>query len=178
MLIQRETYPSTDFEPEYIAVSGNTAYISLQEANAVAVLDIALSTFTGVYPLGFQDYGTIQIDLQKNDTIGLQTYPNVYGIKMPDGISVAEINGQTYLFTANEGDSRSDWAGLDNEYENKISLTGNMTLDKKSYGLIQGNGTALTATRIISSAAAHSRCIRLIPPVLSLSTTAAAGSRK
>ena len=40
---------------------------------------------------------------------------------MPDGISVTEIGGKTYLLTANEGDSRADWAGLDNEYEN-VSL--------------------------------------------------------
>lgn len=29
------------------------------------------------------------------------------------------------------GDSRADWAGLDNEYENKTSPTGNVTLDSK-----------------------------------------------
>ncbi|MGN1081572.1 MAG: choice-of-anchor I domain-containing protein, partial [Acutalibacteraceae bacterium] len=117
VLIQKNTQPSTDFEPEYIAVSGNTAYISLQEANAIAVLNIASGKFTGVYPLGFQDYGTTKVDLQKNDAIELKNYPDVYGIKMPDGISVTEIGGKTYLLTANEGDSRADWAGLDNEYE-------------------------------------------------------------
>ena len=131
VLIQKNTQPSTDFEPEYIAVSGNTAYISLQEANAIAVLNIASGEFTGVYPLGFQDYGTTKVDLQKNDAIELKNYPNVYGIKMPDGISVTEIGGKTYLLTANEGDSRADWAGLDNEYENVTSPTGNVTLDKK-----------------------------------------------
>ena len=131
VLIQKDTQPSTDFEPEYIAVSGKTAYVSLQEANAVAVLDIDSGVFSGVYPLGYQDYGTTKVDLQKNDSIELENYNNVYGIKMPDGISVTSINGKTYLLTANEGDSRADWAGLDNEYENVTSPTGNVTLNKK-----------------------------------------------
>lgn len=131
VLIQKNTQPSTDFEPEYIAVNGNTAYISLQEANAIAVLNIASGEFTGVYPLGFQDYGETKVDLQKNDVIEFGNYPNVYGIKMPDGISVTEIGGKTYLLTANEGDSRADWTGLDNEYENVTSPTGNVTLEKK-----------------------------------------------
>lgn len=131
VLVQKESNPSTDFEPEYIAVSGNTAYVSLQEANAIAVLDIASGEFTGVYPLGFQDFGVTKVDLQKNDAIELKNYENVYGIKMPDGISVTTIGGKTYLLTANEGDSRADWAGLDNEYEKKTSPTGNVKLDEK-----------------------------------------------
>ena len=131
VLVQKNTQPSTDFEPEYIAVSGNTAYVSLQEANAIAVLNIADSEFTGVYPLGFQNYGESMADLQKNDMIELNNYPNVYGIRMPDGISVTSIGGKTYLLTANEGDSRKDWPGLDNEYEKKTSPTGNVTLEEK-----------------------------------------------
>lgn len=131
VLIQKDAQPSTDFEPEYIAVSGNTAYVSLQEANSIAVLDIANGEFTGVYPLGLQDYGKTAVDLQKNGEIKLEKYENVYGIKMPDGISVAKINGKTYILTANEGDSRADWAGLNNEYESVTSPTGNVTLDSK-----------------------------------------------
>lgn len=131
VLVQKNRQPSVDFEPEYIAVAGNTAYVSLQEANAIAVLDIASGEFTNVYPLGFQNYGETKVDLEKNGTIELKTYENVYGIKMPDGISAAVIGGKTYLLTANEGDSRADWPGLDNEYENKTSPTGNVTLDSK-----------------------------------------------
>ncbi len=131
VLIQKNMMPSTDFEPEYIAVSGSEAYVSLQEANSIAVLDINSGEFKEVYHLGFQNYGEIEIDLQKDDKIEIKNYPNVYGIKMPDGISAAEIAGKTYLFTANEGDSRSDWEGYDNEDENKTSPTGNVTLDKK-----------------------------------------------
>ncbi|MGN1003424.1 MAG: choice-of-anchor I family protein, partial [Oscillospiraceae bacterium] len=131
VLVQKNTQPSTDFEPEYIAVSGTTAYVSLQEANAIALLDITSGTFTGVYPLGFQDYSKTAVDLQKDGKIELTTYENVYGIKMPDGISVTTIGGKTYLLTANEGDSRADWEGLNNEYEKKTSPTGDVTLDEK-----------------------------------------------
>ncbi|MGN1112406.1 MAG: choice-of-anchor I family protein [Acutalibacteraceae bacterium] len=131
VLVQKGAQPSADFEPEYIAICGNTAYVSLQEANAVAVLDIAAASFTAVYPLGFQDYSTTKVDLLKNDTVELKNYENVFGIRMPDGISVTTIGGKTYLLTANEGDSRADWDGLDNEYESKTSPTGNVTTDNK-----------------------------------------------
>ena len=131
VLIQKNSPPSTDFEPEYIAVSGTTAYVALQEANAIAVLNIEKGEFTGVYPLGLQDYSKTKVDLQKNDTIELSNYKNVYGIKMPDGISVVTIGGKDYLLTANEGDSRADWAGLDNEYEGKTSPTGNVALSEE-----------------------------------------------
>lgn len=131
VLVQKDRIPSEDFEPEYIAVAGNNAYVSLQEANAIAVLDITAGAFTNVYPLGFQNYGETKVDLEKNDTIELKNYENVYGIKMPDGISAVTIDGKTYLLTANEGDSRADWSGFDNEYENKTSPTGNVTLDSK-----------------------------------------------
>ena len=95
------------------------------------MLDIDKAQFTGVYPLGFQDYSQTKVDLQKNDKIELKNYENVYGIKMPDGISVTTIGSKTYLLTANEGDSRADWARMDNEYEKKTSPTGNIKLDEK-----------------------------------------------
>ena len=131
VLIQKGIDPSEDFEPEYIVVSGGTAYVSLQEANSIAVLDIASGEFTGVYPLGLQDYSKTKVDLEKNDTVELKNYDNVYGIKMPDGIAVKVIGGKTYVLTANEGDSRADWPGMDNESEGKTSPTGSVTLDSK-----------------------------------------------
>lgn len=131
VLVQKGIDPSKDFEPEYIAVSGNKAYVSLQEANAIAVLDIAKADFTGVYPLGLQDYSSVKADLEKNDKAELNNYDNVYGIKMPDGIAAKEIGGKVYILTANEGDSRADWPGMDNEYESKTSPEGNVSFDSK-----------------------------------------------
>ncbi len=131
VLIQKGFEPSTDFEPEYIAVSGGKAYVSLQENNAIAVLDIAAKAFTGVYPLGFQNFGETMVDLENNGTAELKAYDGIYGIRMPDGISVVTIGGQDYLLTANEGASRADWLGMDNEFKDKSSPTGNKTLSKK-----------------------------------------------
>jgi sugar lactone lactonase YvrE len=47
-----------DFEPEYVAISpdGKTAYVTLQEANGIAVIDIATATLTRVVALGYKDY--------------------------------------------------------------------------------------------------------------------------
>jgi len=47
-----------DFEPEYIAVSedSRTAYVTLQENNAIAVVDIATAAVTKLLPLGYKDY--------------------------------------------------------------------------------------------------------------------------
>ena len=49
MVLKKGVNPSTDLEPEYIAVSGGKAYITLQENNAIAVLDLASRTFDGIY---------------------------------------------------------------------------------------------------------------------------------
>jgi hypothetical protein len=47
-----------DLEPEYIAVSpdSRTAYMSLQENNAVAVIDIPSGSVNRLLPLGYKDH--------------------------------------------------------------------------------------------------------------------------
>jgi len=47
-----------DFEPEFISVTedGLTAYVVLQESNAIGVLDLNTKKFTGVYGLGYKNY--------------------------------------------------------------------------------------------------------------------------
>lgn len=47
-----------DLEPEYITVSADskTAWVTLQENNAIAVVDIATSKVTSLLPLGLKDY--------------------------------------------------------------------------------------------------------------------------
>ncbi|MDX2231718.1 MAG: choice-of-anchor I family protein [Leptolyngbyaceae cyanobacterium bins.349] len=47
-----------DLEPEYITVSADnkTAWVTLQENNAIAVVDIATATITNILPLGLKDH--------------------------------------------------------------------------------------------------------------------------
>lgn len=113
-----------DLEPEYIALSGDNsrAYISLQEANAIATLDIASGEFTSIKSLGFQDLSAEanSADLVEDGGYDPASYENTVGVRMPDGISTFEINGTTYLATANEGDAR-EWGDFTNEA--KATLT-------------------------------------------------------
>lgn len=135
IVLKKNTNPSVDLEPEYIAVSNGKAYITLQEANAIAVMDINSKTITNIYSCGFEDYSTVNIDIDKKDNkYSPKTYESLMGIRMPDGISAAQINGKTYIITANEGDSR-EWGNYLNEKEinfkdnGAASPTGKITAD-------------------------------------------------
>lgn len=104
--------PSTDFEPEYLAISpdGSKAMVTLQEANAVAVLDIASATFTSVAPLGKKNFSTLRADFSDADGMkNPRTGQSVFGLYMPDAIAAYTSGGQTYYVTANEGDDRNDF---------------------------------------------------------------------
>ena len=134
IVIKKNTNPSVDFEPEYIAATDTKAYITLQEANAVAVLDLAAESYSGIYSAGFEDYSTTAIDIDKKDEkYAAKTYSSLMGIRMPDSIAVYTAAGQDYIVTANEGDSR-DWNGYLNELEvnfgkGKTSPTGAITAE-------------------------------------------------
>jgi len=104
-----------DMEPEYITVStdSRTAWVTLQENNAIAKIDIRNKTITEIFPLGFKNYNLAQSAIDPSDrplgTLSFNPWP-VYGVYMPDAIAVLENNKGTsstpYLFTANEGDAR------------------------------------------------------------------------
>lgn len=99
-----------DLEPEYIAVSadGRTAWASLQENNALALIDVASATVTALRPLGFKDHAAAGQGLDASDrdgAVNIRNWP-VRGLYMPDAIAAYEVDGRTYLLTANEGDAR------------------------------------------------------------------------
>ena len=117
IIMQKGTVPSEDFEPEYIAVGNNKAYITLQEANAVAVLNLDSMLFTGVYTVGLEDYSIVPVDIdKKDDAYNPRTYETLRGIRMPDGIAYFSVDGNDYIVTANEGDAR-EWGDYLNEDE-------------------------------------------------------------
>ncbi|NEQ98531.1 MAG: hypothetical protein F6K30_17725 [Cyanothece sp. SIO2G6] len=100
-----------DFEPEFPAISpdGTTAYVTLQENNAVAVVDLNTSTITGIQSLGTVDFSsTSALDPSNEDSlINIANFP-VAGFRQADAIATYEVGGQVYYVTANEGDGRDD----------------------------------------------------------------------
>ena len=127
--------PSNDFakdvEPEYVTVSADskTAWVTLQENNAIAKINISSKAITDIYPLGFKDYNLAgnEIDVSDKDD-GMEPKKwNIKGIYMPDAIAVLETNGTPFLFTANEGDAR--------EYDafEELDRIKNVTLDPTSF---------------------------------------------
>lgn len=100
-----------DLEPEYITVDDaeHTAYVTLQENNAIAIVDLASATVTSVAPLGFKDHRIAGQGLDPSDrdtsNVRIRNWP-VLGMYQPDAIASYTVNGQTYLITANEGDAR------------------------------------------------------------------------
>ena len=116
VLLKKDTAPSVDLEPEYIAVSGGYAYVALQEANAIATLDLETLTFISVKGLGFKDHSAEGngLDLLEDGAADIQTQ-DVYGVYMPDGLATFTAGGNTYLVTANEGDAREwgDYADIE-----------------------------------------------------------------
>lgn len=111
-----------DVEPEYITVSddGTTARVSLQENNAIAVVDIVNAQVTSILPLGAKNFNASGNGLDPSDRDGvvfggatnspavrINNWP-VFGLYQPDTIATVTIAGQTYLITANEGDTRDE----------------------------------------------------------------------
>lgn len=110
VMLTKGNLPSVDLEPEYIACDNDTAYITLQEANAVAVLDLTTVSYTGVHSLGYQDLSLEEnaLDLVEDGAYVANIYPDAVAAYMPDGISLYGLNDVIYLVTANEGDAR-EW---------------------------------------------------------------------
>jgi hypothetical protein len=106
-----------DIEPEYITISDDskTAWVTLQENNGVAKVDIASKTITAIYPLGFKDFNTTEnaIDVSDSDDKVAFNPWKVKGMFMPDAISHFSANNIPYFVTANEGDAREYTANTD-----------------------------------------------------------------
>jgi 2',3'-cyclic-nucleotide 2'-phosphodiesterase/3'-nucleotidase/5'-nucleotidase len=127
-----------DLEPEYITIShdSRTAWVTLQENNALAELDIPSATFTKLTGLGFKNHALQPnaFDPSDRDGIDIGTWP-VWGMYQPDAIASFRSHGQTYLVLANEGDSR-EYTAFD-----ETARVNSLTLDPVAFP----NGAALKA---------------------------------
>jgi hypothetical protein len=100
-----------DLEPECIAVShdSKTAWVTLQENNAIAILDIKAGVFTRLVGLGFKNHSRRGRELDASDSdggINIAKWP-VFGMYQPDAIETYRVGGVTYLVMVNEGDTRA-----------------------------------------------------------------------
>jgi hypothetical protein len=106
-----------DIEPEYITVSrdSKTAWVTLQENNAIAKIDMQSKSIVDILPLGFKNYSLPNNRIDPSDRDSkidfTSTYQNIFGMYQPDAVSNIRINGVNYLITANEGDAR-EYAGF------------------------------------------------------------------
>ncbi len=107
------TTQANDIEPEYVSIDGDYAYVTLQENNGVAKVNLKTNTIEKIFGLGTVDYKTLPVDLTDRDnatgTTSLikpllgQAYE---GLRMADGIAAFSTKGKEYFITANEGDGR------------------------------------------------------------------------
>ena len=111
-------------EAEYIAPTNDKAYVTLQENNAIAVLDLASGKYEAIHKLG-----TITQTVDASDKDGasngklIAIDDTLKGLPMPDTMVLFTKNGTALLATANEGDGRGD----DGDFATGSSLTANMT---------------------------------------------------
>ncbi|PRW56875.1 alkaline phosphatase isoform A [Chlorella sorokiniana] len=113
-----------DLEPEYTTFSEDEriAFVSLQENNAIATLDVASGRITAIHGLGFKDHSLAANAMDASDkdkAINIARWP-VSGMFMPDELKSFKVNGQTFVVGANEGDAR-DWPGFEEEGEVKAA---------------------------------------------------------
>ena len=142
------TKVANDLEPEHVAVSknGKTAWVTLQEANAMARVDLRKAKVRDIIPLGVKDHSKPGNGIDASNTdkkARIRKWP-VSGMYMPDAVSTFKMSGsdfkayrkkhapkgvrtrgklgKTFLITANEGSNRGE-----------STPAAKVTLDKKAY---------------------------------------------
>ncbi|MBB5351788.1 hypothetical protein HNR46_002027 [Haloferula luteola] len=126
-----------DLEPEYVAISGQHAFVTCQENNAVIKINLTERRIAAVLPLGTIDHSKLghALDVSdKDDAIRIANWP-IQGLFMPDGIAAYRARDgrrtQTYFVTANEGDAR-EWGDYTDEARIK-----SLNLDPSAFPLAE-----------------------------------------
>lgn len=137
--------PSKDLEPEYVTISpdGKKAFVSLQENNGLAIVDLTGNTpvITSVVGAGVKDWSKdgLLVDTTDKDSGANFASADFRGLNMPDGMdSYVAGDGRTYFIAANEGDGR--------EYEDNGNLSYSDENRSKDFNLTIGGGDRLKIT--------------------------------
>ncbi|MEB3333772.1 MAG: alkaline phosphatase PhoX [Cyanobacteriota bacterium] len=126
---------ATDIEPESVTVLGRHAYVTLQENNAVAKVNLATRAIERVFALGAVDFSSQLVDISDQDGVNNSRLikpvlgNTVSGLRMPDGIAAFTLlpeggfaRGKDYFLTANEGDGR-EWGSFSDEVRRHTGLS-------------------------------------------------------
>jgi hypothetical protein len=101
---------SQDFEPEYITISADSqkAWVTLQENNAIAEINLTNNTISDVWALGTKDISLPGNGFDVSDNNGQVLIANwpIQAYFIPDAVASYTVGGTTYLVTANEGDEK------------------------------------------------------------------------
>lgn len=143
-------FDDVTIEPEYITVSDDSkwAWVSLQENNALAKVDLTLNKIADIYDLGYVDHSKpgFELDAVKDGEINIKN-ENLWGLRQPDGIKTFNADGVHYVLTANEGEEIAElkkfW-GLQ-DVANRAKKKGfNLSFGTRSISLFDGgNGKLL-----------------------------------
>ena len=100
-------------EPEYITVSEDSklAWVSLQENNAMAIIDVPAKKIKKVFSLGYVDHSRygFAIDAVSDGKIDIKNYYPLRGLRQPDGIAAFMAGDRHFVITANEGAPMNDY---------------------------------------------------------------------
>ena len=100
-----------DIEPEYVTIDATSsfAWVTLQENNGIAKVDLKRKQIIEILPMGVKDHSLDgnEIDVSDQDGIAgnLKNWP-LLAYYLPDAIASFELGANTFLITANEGDTR------------------------------------------------------------------------
>lgn len=115
-----------DLEPEYVSVApdGRTAWVTLQENNALAIVNLETALVERIVALGLKDHAQSGNGLDASDVdvgVHIRTWP-VWGMYQPDAIAAFEAEGASFIVTANEGDGRGYTAFTDAAMVSELTL--------------------------------------------------------
>ncbi|WP_415328564.1 choice-of-anchor I family protein [Chryseobacterium sp. MMS23-Vi53] len=136
---------SQDLEPEYVTISADSqkAWVTLQENNAIAEVNLATKTITGIWGLGKKDMSLPGNGFDASDNNGEVLIANwpVKTYYTPDAVQNYKVGNTNYIITANEGDEK-DLSGFSerttvgaNDYTLDPALFPQSSILKASYNL-------------------------------------------
>lgn len=101
---------SQDLEPEYVTISADSqkAWVTLQENNAIAEVDLTSKMITNIWGLGKKDMSLPGNGFDASDNNGEVLIANwpVKAYYIPDAVQNYRVGNTHYIVTANEGDEK------------------------------------------------------------------------